>query len=119
MRKIIDKKTYNTDTATKIAEIWHGNSYDDFNFIEEILYMTPNGRYFLYQSGGPYSKMGAPVGNNGMSGTSDITALDILQVSDILEGWYQNNEIDSMEYSDAKHTITGIPDGPIVGYIEA
>ena len=97
MRKIIDKKTYNTDTATKIAEIWHGNSYDDFNFIEEVLYMTPNGRYFLYQSGGPYSKMGAPVGNNGMSGSSDI--IDLTR-ADAIEWAFNAHKINDLNAAD-------------------
>jgi len=56
MKKIIDKKTYNTDTAQLVAEEWNGLGCDDFRYLLEELYRTKKGTFFLYGSGGPMTK---------------------------------------------------------------
>lgn len=56
MKAIFDGKRFDTDKATKLAEISHGN-YGDFDRIEEALYKTPrSGAYFLAGEGGPRSR---------------------------------------------------------------
>lgn len=47
MKRIINKKVYNTETATLIAETTNGLSYSDFNCIKEDLYRTKKGQYFI------------------------------------------------------------------------
>lgn len=51
MKKIICKKEYDTETAVKIAQFTYGHIGDSAGF-EETLYMTPDGKYFLYANGG-------------------------------------------------------------------
>ncbi len=76
MKKIIDGKTYNTDTATLV-----GHCYDssvpcgDFNYCEEQLFITKKGQFFIAGYGGALSKYSQPSGSNGSQGGSDITLL--------------------------------------------
>ena len=51
MTKIIDKKRYNTETATLIGEWANGAYRGDFNRVEETLYRTSRGVYFLHVYG--------------------------------------------------------------------
>lgn len=52
MRKIIDRKIYDTETSEKIADYWNGVSTNDFNYISEDLYRTIKGAWFLNCEGG-------------------------------------------------------------------
>ena len=54
MKKIICKKEYDTETATKIKQYTNGYFGDPAGY-EETLYQTPGGLYFLYVSGGAAS----------------------------------------------------------------
>ncbi len=54
MKKVVDKKTYNTDTATAVATQCTG-TFGDPNGYEETLYQTRKGDYFLYGKGGEKS----------------------------------------------------------------
>lgn len=58
MRKIIDGRMYDTDTAEKIFERdTHGYySRDDFHWTEEALYRKRTGEFFLYGYGGALTK---------------------------------------------------------------
>ena len=55
MRKIINRKTYNTDTA-KLVKHTTFSYYGDSAGYEEFLYQTPKGDYFVYGIGGKTSK---------------------------------------------------------------
>ena len=50
MKKIINRKLYDTDTATLIGE--YDNGFEDFLHIQEKLYQKKNGEYFLLGEGG-------------------------------------------------------------------
>lgn len=54
MRKIIGKKTYDTESAVLIHKYTFGN-YGDPAGYEETLYQTPDGFYFIYACGGAAS----------------------------------------------------------------
>ena len=57
MKKIIAKKTYNTETAQLIKHVTCGE-FGETNGYEEILFQTKKGDFFLYGLGGvdsPYS----------------------------------------------------------------
>lgn len=84
MKKIIDKKVYDTDTSKFIAEYHNGLSQSDHGYISEELYVTKNGQYFLYGSGGPLSIYSESNGNNSW-GTSAIVLMDRNEVYDWLE----------------------------------
>lgn len=55
MKKIINKKTYNTDTAEQLGKSCSG-AFGDPNGFEERLFKTKAGAFFLYGLGGHSSK---------------------------------------------------------------
>lgn len=64
MKKIINGKRYDTETAEEMG-FWN-NSYprNDFNFCEEILFKKRTGEFFLYGSGGAMSPYNSRSGNS-------------------------------------------------------
>ncbi len=55
MKKVINKKTYNTDTATVLKKINFGN-FGDSDGYEESLMQSVRGLFFIYGIGGEESK---------------------------------------------------------------
>ena len=56
MKKIINQKRYDTETAKEIG-CWSNNlSYRDFNWCVETLYQKKTGEYFLHGEGGPRTR---------------------------------------------------------------
>ena len=53
MKRVIDGKLYNTETAIEIGSDWNGLSTSDFGRVSEELYRTKSGNYFLAGTGGP------------------------------------------------------------------
>lgn len=53
MKKIINRKRYDTKTAQELCCYRHG---EGFSLVEEILYRKRTGEYFLYAYGGPMTK---------------------------------------------------------------
>ena len=74
MKKIIDGKIYNTDTAREIGTFDNGYSFSDFKHCEETLYKTQKGVYFLYGCGGPLTRYRESV-CDGWTGGTDILVL--------------------------------------------
>ncbi len=74
MKKIIEKKVYNTETATLIAEYWNGFSNNDFRNLSEDLYITQKGQWFIHGRGGAMTKYSESNGNSSW-GSSDIILL--------------------------------------------
>lgn len=63
MKKIINGKVYDTETATRVAG-WSNNlGYSDFNWREEALYRKKTGEFFLHGAGGPRTNYAERVGN--------------------------------------------------------
>lgn len=59
MKKIINKKLYDTETAKLVANWWNGLGVSDFRNCEESLYLKKTGEFFLYGEGGglsPYAE---------------------------------------------------------------
>lgn len=74
MKKLINGKMYNTETAKEIAT-WSNSYYSsDFHYCQETLYKTKKGAYFIHGKGGPLSSYARPSGGNGRTGGSDIVA---------------------------------------------
>ncbi len=74
MRRIINGKKYDTETAELMAEYKISNRRD-FNFLEEELYRKKTGEFFLYGEGGANSKYREEVALNEWSGGEAITPL--------------------------------------------
>lgn len=88
MKKIINGRVYNTETAEEIAT-WYNSYYpSDFHYCQETLYKTKNGSYFLYGYGGALSNYSVPVGNNGSGAGSEIVALTTEEAFD----WLQDHD---------------------------
>lgn len=75
MRKIINGKIYDTETATRIHEWDNGRYGGDFSRCEESLNKTPRGAYFLYGEGGPMSKYARSVGQNSYGSGSGMAVI--------------------------------------------
>lgn len=93
MKKIINKKIYNTDTAEKIAEYSNMNNSSDFNYFSEILYKTKKGQFFLAGNGGANSKYAKHGGNESWE-SSDIILLTEDETINWLEKYDFVNEIE-------------------------
>jgi len=73
MKRVIDGKIYDTDTAERIGNHVHSNA-GDFRYEDTDLYKTKKGAWFLCGEGGPLSRWSRSVGN-GQTGGSGIEAL--------------------------------------------
>lgn len=76
MKKIINGKLYDTDTAKEIKTIRNGNGPRDFHHITETLYRKRTGEYFIHGEGGPMSRYAVSCGQNEWSGSEQIIPLD-------------------------------------------
>jgi len=70
MKKVINGRTYNTETSKLIGEWDNGRYGNDFGSCSERLYVNSKGTYFLVGEGGPMSKYAVSHGNN-TSGSSN------------------------------------------------
>lgn len=84
MKRIIDGKTYNTETATHVCETSNGLPHSDFRSEYSDLYVTKKGAYFLAGSGGPSSRFAREV-EDGRSGGSGIIPLTKSEALDCVE----------------------------------
>lgn len=67
MKKIIDGKTYNTETAECLGEYSYGIP-GDYHYYSEGLYRSQKGTYFIYGEGGALSKYARLIGNHQTGG---------------------------------------------------
>lgn len=56
MKKIISGAKYDTETAKEIGSWYNTADQHNFNYVEETLYRTKSGRYFLHGEGGASSR---------------------------------------------------------------
>lgn len=75
MKKIIDNRRYDTDTAKKVAEWDCGRARNDFSYVEETLYQKRTGEFFLYGIGGPASWCAHACPTGGYDGGEKIKPL--------------------------------------------
>jgi len=75
MKKIINGKRYDTETAKEL-NYWanHGNRRD-FSWCKETLFQKKTGEFFLYGEGGPMSRYAERVDNSGWAGGEDLIPL--------------------------------------------
>lgn len=79
MKKVINGRLYDTNTAIEIGSWENGANYMDVNYVIETLYKTHNGEYFLYAFGyafgGPNNIYANRCGFNGKCSGSMIALL--------------------------------------------
>ena len=68
MKKVINQKLYDTETATKVGEWSNGYGQGDFRWAREELYMKRTGEYFLYGEGGGLSQYAGHYGDSSGDG---------------------------------------------------
>lgn len=76
MKKIINGKLYNTETATCVG-FGQYSEPKDYEYWREELYRKKNGEYFLYGEGGPYSRYSRTVGLAEWSSGKTIRLMDV------------------------------------------
>ena len=79
MKKIIEGKKYDTETAKKVGENGYGD-YGDYKFVYKSLYRKKNGEFFLHCEGGAGTQFAKKVGTN---------------------AWQQGEIIEPMSYTEA------------------
>lgn len=93
MKKVINGKLYNTETAKRLGYTFHGESRSDFRYYEETLYKTKSGQYFIHGEGGPMSRYSRAVGQNSWSGGESIRPVS----EEAAQAWCEE-ELDAEEY---------------------
>lgn len=81
MKKIINGKRYDTETAQLIGSTSYSNR-TDFHFWSEELYRKKTGEFFLYCEGGPASKYGRQIEQNTWSGGEKIIPLTLAEAKE-------------------------------------
>lgn len=113
MKKIINNKRYDTETAKQIAETgsWdQGVGPSDFNFWSETLYQKRTGEYFLFGEGGPLSKYSEPYETNGSQSGAKIIPLTLDQAKQWAEKAMDADEYEAnfgpVEDDGSKHVMS-------------
>lgn len=101
MKKIINGKLYDTDTAKRVGQWDNNRSYRDFSHVEEELYRKRTGEFFLHGKGGPMSKYAESCGDNTWSGGEELIPLSAGKARE----WAEKH-LSADEYAE----IFGMPD---------
>lgn len=101
MKKIINGKAYDTDTATRLGTWWSSSDVRDFSHVEETLYRKRTGEHFLHGYGGPMSKYARAEGQNSWSGGDRIMPMSY----DEARAWAEEH-LDADEYEAAFGEVT-------------
>ncbi|UDM84092.1 hypothetical protein [Vagococcus fluvialis] len=89
MKKVINGRTYNTKTSLEIASYY--NQKIGHDVLEETLYLTKKGDYFLYYYGGGLTKYAISVANNQISESKGIKVLTEKQAKNFIEKYRDND----------------------------
>ena len=107
MKKIINGKLYDTETAKEIGSRFHGEGVRDFRHYSETLYRKRTGEYFLHGEGGPMSRYAETIGQNQWSGGEKIIPMDYKAA----QKWAEEN-MDAAEFGevseDGERTVLSI-----------
>lgn len=95
MKKVINGKVYDTDTAKKLAVYANGGSWSDFSHLEETLYRKKTGEYFLHGEGGPMTRYAEASGQNSWSGGERIMPMSYKEAT----AWAEEH-LDGEEYEE-------------------
>lgn len=90
MKKVIDGKIYNTETAEELARWSNGEHSSDFHWCAETLYRTKKGALFIHGEGGAMSRYSSSCGQNSVCGGEDIYAISQAEAL----GWMEEHSIE-------------------------
>lgn len=91
MKKVINGKRYDTDTATLIDSAGYGYP-GDFEYWKEKLFRKKTGEFFLYGEGGARSRYGRQTGQNQWSGGEEIRPLTLKEAQEWAEKYLDADE---------------------------
>ena len=110
MKKHINGKMYDTDTAKCIGQWDNGRYGRDLDACEESLFRKRTGEFFLYGSGGPMSKYSVSRGNNNWSGGEQIIPLSWQSAREWAEEHLDGDQYETIfgavEEDDSRETVT-------------
>lgn len=101
MKKIINGKVYDTETAKRVAVYYASCGRSDFHYYEEELYRKKTGEFFLYGEGNAASPYSRRCGQNEWCGGEKIVPLTFKEAQE----WAEKH-LDGDEYC----AIFGEPD---------
>lgn len=96
MKKIINGKMYNTETAEEIGIFVNNLDYTNFNHFSETLYRKRTGEFFIHGKGGPMTKYAEIVGQNSWCEGEKIIPMSF----DTARQWAEEH-LDADEYESA------------------
>lgn len=95
MKKIIDGKKYDTDTAKAMATASASLPVNDFGYFEETLYKKKTGEFFLCGRGGPATKYARRCSDGSRCGGDGIIPIDDAWARDWVER-FANDEFEKI-----------------------
>ena len=95
MEKIINGKSYNTETAIKCGSWANSNNFRDFDYVEETLYRKKTGEFFLHGEGGADSKYARVLQQNQWGSGEEIMPLSYKEA----QKWAEE-KLDGDEYEE-------------------
>lgn len=95
MKRIINGRRYDTQTAKKVGEASYSNC-SDFHYWSEELYVKRTGEYFLYGVGGPMSKYSQQTGQNEWTGGKEIIPLSLNEAKMWVEKYLDADEYEKI-----------------------
>lgn len=93
MKKVINGRSYNTETAKELGYQTNGYANNDFYFTGETLYRKKTGEFFLYGEGGAYSIYGRDFGMSRGSGKKSSLFQKMKQKIGQKNIWMQRNTL--------------------------
>lgn len=91
MKQIINGKTYNTETATRLCDVSaSGCNSSDFEWWSETLYQAAKGAYFLHGKGGGLSRYAVTYSDGARTSGARLEAF----TRDEAIEWAERREID-------------------------
>ena len=96
MKKIINNKAYDTETAKELGSWSNIADYGNFSQFSETLYRKKTGEFFLYGEGGPMTKYAAAEGSNSWRGGSRIMPLSFQEAREWAEEHLDGDEYEAI-----------------------
>ncbi len=86
MKRIVNGRVYNTETAEVICDCSPSGFYGgDFRVESTTLYKSPKGTFFIAGKGGPLSRWAEPEGQSGMRSGEGLRVLDEAEARELCE----------------------------------
>ena len=96
MKKIINNKVYDTETAKELVSWSNMADYGNFSQFSETLYRKKTGEFFLCGEGGPMTKYAVAEGSNSWRGGSRIMPLSFQEAREWAEKHLDGDEYEQI-----------------------